>query len=86
MTLNLPTLKTFLASRIVEDFLSILALKIMIIAFLPMIKPLLNLKSHKLVVLKILYGIGDEMRHYLWTHYRYSGPNDFSIVFMEILH
>ena len=61
----MPTLKKFLASRIVkrivEDFLSILALKIMIIAFLPMIKPLLNLKSHKLVVLKILYGIGDEM-------------------------
>ena len=76
----------FLVLRIVEDFFSVLALKIMKIVFLPKIKPLLNIKSHKLVFLKILYGIGDEMRHYLWTHYRYSGPNDFSIVFMEILH
>ena len=63
----MQSFKIFFGLRIVINFLSIFALKIMKIALLPMLTPLLKLKSHKLVFLKILYGIGDRLKHYLWS-------------------
>ena len=47
-------------------------------------KPLMNLKSHKLVFLKIFHNIGYEMRHQLWIHSSYSRLYQFSKCFFSI--
>ena len=61
-TLTFHSFKLFWASRMLKELFWDAALKIMKIPPLSMLKPLLNLNSRKLVFLKILHNIGDEMR------------------------
>ena len=65
-------------------FFSIFALKMMQNHLLSMLKPLMNLKSHKIVFLKIFHNIGYEMRHQLWIHSSYSRLHQFSKCFFRI--
>ena len=65
-------------------FFIIFALKIMKSPLLSMLEPLANLKSHKLVFLKIFHNIGYEMRHQLWIHSSYSRLYQFSKCFFSI--